>query len=154
MHRAGLNTPVGDIAVTERAGAIVELAWTTVPATDEAAATPLLREALQQLRAYFDGGRTVFDLPLAPAVDAFQRRVLAALEAIPYGCTRSYGEIARELGTYGQPVGAACGANPIPILIPCHRVLAADGLGGFSAPGGIETKIALLKHEGGYPLLL
>ena len=73
---------------------------------------------------------------------------------IPFGITRTYGEIAKDLETFGQPVGQACGANPIPIIIPCHRVLSATGLGGYSGNGGLDTKIALLKLEGGYPFLL
>jgi methylated-DNA-[protein]-cysteine S-methyltransferase len=76
------------------------------------------------------------------------------MRAIPFGRTRTYGEIARDHGTNGQPVGEASGANPIPVIIPCHRVLLATGLGGYSGTGGIETKIALLKLEGGYPFLL
>jgi O-6-methylguanine DNA methyltransferase len=78
----------------------------------------------------------------------------AAMQAIPYGETREYGEIAEEIGAMPQPVGNACGWNSIAIIIPCHRVVAATGLGGFSAPGGIETKIALLRHEGAYGLLI
>ena len=74
--------------------------------------------------------------------------------AIPYGETMEYGEIARKLGSMPQPVGNACGRNSIPIIIPCHRVVGASGLGGFSAPGGVETKVALLKHEGAYGLLI
>ena len=74
--------------------------------------------------------------------------------AIPLGQTRTYGDIAKDLETYGQPVGQACGANTIPIIVPCHRVLSATGIGGFSGEGGVETKIRLLKHEGGYPYLL
>ena len=76
------------------------------------------------------------------------------MQAIPYGETREYGEIAEELGSMPQPVGNACGGNSIAIIIPCHRVVASSGLGGFSAPGGIETKIALLRHEGAYSLLI
>ncbi len=75
-------------------------------------------------------------------------RFLEALSAIPYGETRTYGDLARALGIPPQASGQACGANPIAILIPCHRVLAADGLGGYSGEGGIETKIALLRLEG------
>ena len=148
---ASLTTPLGDVALEEREGAIVAVGWRRVR---EPAETPLLREGLRQLAAYFEDGLTAFDLPLAPAVEGFRLQVLDALRAIPFGRTRTYGEIAKELGSYGQPVGAACGANPIPIIIPCHRVLAAQGLGGFSAPGGVETKIALLKHEGAFPYLL
>jgi methylated-DNA-[protein]-cysteine S-methyltransferase len=106
------------------------------------------------LKAYFAGELKEFDLPLKPSGNDFQQVVCKAMSAIPYGSTRTYGEIAEELGTYGQPVGQACGANPIPVIIPCHRVLSANGLGGFSAEGGVETKIALLKHENAYPFLV
>lgn len=76
------------------------------------------------------------------------------MAAIPFGATRSYGDLAREIGRPAQAIGQACGANPIPILIPCHRVLAARGLGGFSAWGGVETKVWLLRHEGAAALLI
>ncbi len=151
MPVATLETPVGLVAVSERDGAIVALNWS---GKDQGGTTPLLAEALGQLKAYFSGRLQQFDLPLAPQGAAFQQRVFSAMSAIPYGQTRSYGEIARALGSYGQPVGQACGANPIPILIPCHRVLSAEGLGGYSGAGGLETKIALLKLEGGYPFLV
>ena len=75
------------------------------------------------------------------------------MSAIPFGETRTYGELAAELGTSPQPLGNACGANSIPIIIPCHRVLSATGLGGFSGRGGVETKAQLLKHENAYPFL-
>jgi len=84
----------------------------------------------------------------------FQRAVCDAMRAIPFGETRTYGEIARALGVPAQAVGQACGANPIPVIIPCHRVLGAASLGGFSGSGGIETKVALLRHEGAAGLLL
>ena len=116
---------------------------------DEADALP---EARAQVEGYFDGTRDAFDLPLAPEGSAFQRRVWDALRAIPRGETRSYGQIARALGDRGaaRAVGAANGANPIPLLIPCHRVVAADGtLGGFS--GSLAVKAALLAHEGAWP---
>ena len=74
--------------------------------------------------------------------------------AIPKGATRTYGDIANELGVPAQPVGQACGSNPIPVIIPCHRVVGADGLGGYSAVGGVKTKITLLKFENAYSLLL
>ncbi len=109
-----------------------------------------LDDARRQLQAYFDGTRTGFDLPLAPSGNAFQQDVWRALLTIPYGQTCSYGEIARQIGRPGgaQAVGAANGANPIPIIIPCHRVIGADGsLVGFG--GGLPTKIWLLAHERG-----
>jgi len=82
------------------------------------------------------------------------RKVCTLINEIPYGETTTYGAIAEKLGTYGQPVGNACGGNSIPIIIPCHRVLAADGIGGYSGDGGVERKIELLKLEGGFPYLL
>ncbi|CAG0910780.1 unnamed protein product, partial [Cyprideis torosa] len=110
--------------------------------------------AASQLAAYFAGDLKTFDLPLKPRGDAFQQAVCQAMLAIPYGETTTYGAIADGLGSFGQPVGNACGANTIPIIIPCHRVLAAKGLGGYSGEGGVERKIELLKLEGGFPYLL
>ncbi len=74
--------------------------------------------------------------------------------AIPFGETRTYGDLAKALGAPAQAIGQACGGNPVPVIVPCHRILGASGLGGFSAPGGVETKIALLKHEGAASLLI
>ncbi|GMV59885.1 MAG: methylated-DNA--protein-cysteine methyltransferase [Betaproteobacteria bacterium] len=108
----------------------------------------LLAEAARQLRAYFDGRLHDFDLPLAPRGTDFQLRVWRLLRAIPYGATASYGEIAKRLGDAGaaRAVGLANGANPIPIIVPCHRVIGADGsMTGFG--GGIARKRWLLAHE-------
>ena len=151
--KARIDSPVGGLMVEEADGAIVRLDWQDGPPIDPE--TDVLKSAVDQLRAYFDGSLTVFDLPLNPAGTSFQQSVLAAMLAIPFGETRSYGDIAKDLGVPAQPIGQACGANPIPIIIPCHRVLAADGkLGGFSGRGGVETKVALLRHEGAAGLLL
>ena len=87
-------------------------------------------------------------------VPAFNARVYETARAIPPGTTRTYGDIARAVAAPAQAVGQACGANPLPILIPCHRVLGAKGLGGFSAKGGVETKVWLLRHEGAAGLLI
>jgi len=146
-----VDTPVGRLAIAERDGHLVRVSWSAMAPREP---TALLAEAGRQVVAYFAGELHDFDLPLDPGGGELEARVFAAMRAIPYGETRSYGDIADELGTYGQPVGQACGANPIPVIIPCHRVLSATGLGGYSGGGGIETKIALLKLEGGYPLLL
>lgn len=108
---------------------------------------PLL-EAIDQLHGYFDGSRQAFDLPLAPAGTSFQQKVWRALQEIPCGETTSYGEIARRIGrpTASRAVGAANGQNPLPIVIPCHRVIGAKGhLTGYA--GGLKIKQALLEHE-------
>ena len=151
MPIASLETPVGGLAVAEEHGQIARVFW-----TDEAhdGTSPVLDRAVGQLHAYFAGELTEFDLPLAPAAEPFHAAVRSAMCAIPHGQTRTYGEIAKDLGTYGQPVGAACASNPLPVIVPCHRVLSAEGLGGFSGGEGIETKIALLRLEGGYPFLV
>jgi methylated-DNA-[protein]-cysteine S-methyltransferase len=108
--------------------------------------TPVLRAALVQLREYFDGKRRDFDVPVSPSGTAFQRRVWHLVAAIPYGETMSYGGIAEQLGSSPRAVGAAVGANPIPIIIPCHRVIGADNsLTGYG--GGLRMKIWLLRHE-------
>lgn len=147
--------PFGRMTLVEVAGVLAALHWGADPGADPAAemgpdtgaASPLLAEAAAQLRAYFAGRLTVFDLPLAPG-EGLQAGVRRAMAAIPYGQTRSYGDLARLLGVPAQAVGQACGANPLPILIPCHRVTGQGWFGGFSAPGGVETKAALLRLEG------
>ncbi|WP_416139698.1 methylated-DNA--[protein]-cysteine S-methyltransferase [Halomonas sp. HK25] len=107
-----------------------------------------LVEARDQLLAYLAGRRRSFSLPLAPGGSDFQRQVWAALLRIPWGKTRTYGELARRLGREGaaRAIGTANGANPLPLLIPCHRVVAAGGLGGYS--GGPALKRRLLELEG------
>lgn len=112
----------------------------------------LLRETRSQLDGYFAGQRRDFELPLQPAGTAFQREVWAMLARIPYGETWSYGELARRIGKPAavRAVGAANGRNPIPIVLPCHRVIGADGsLTGFG--GGLPTKAFLLRLEGALP---
>ena len=120
--------------------------WLGVPAS---VASPLLDAAEAQLREYFAGTRRTFDLPLAPRGTAFQQRVWAALRAIPYGETRTYGELAAAIGSpsASRAVGMANHHNPIPIVIPCHRVIGANGtLTGYA--GGLEIKRKLLALEG------
>lgn len=116
--------------------------------------TPLAQEAVSQLRAWLADASFQFSLPLAPAGTTFQRRVWQQIAAIPRGATRTYGELATALHSAPRPVGGACGANPYPVVIPCHRVVAAGGanggLGGFArARGGflLEVKRWLLDHE-------
>lgn len=119
------------------------------PAADWQRDDAALATARGQLEAYFAGQRRTFDLPLAPEGTAFQLAVLKALAEIPYGQTRSYGEIARRLGrpTASRAVGAANGRNPLAIVLPCHRVIGSDGsLTGYA--GGLDAKRWLLRHEG------
>jgi methylated-DNA-[protein]-cysteine S-methyltransferase len=110
---------------------------------------PLFAEVAKQLREYFSGRRREFDLPLAPVGSGFQQRVWTALREIPYGATRSYGDVAARLGLgpeSARAVGSANGSNPIPIVVPCHRVVGADGsLTGFA--GGLPRKRFLLDLE-------
>jgi methylated-DNA-[protein]-cysteine S-methyltransferase len=136
--------PIDQVTLSETAGAITALSWGACARQEE---TALLRRARAWLERYSAGDEAEFDLPLAPAGTAFERRVWSALRAIPYGRTRTYGEISRVAGGSPRSVGRAVGKNPIPIIIPCHRVLAAGGIGGFSAPGGLATKRALLAIE-------
>lgn len=143
------HSPLGPISLREAEGVIVSLDWR---ASDEEA-TPLIREGLAQLQAYFVGTLTRFDLPLAFGT-GLHEKVRRAMAAIPFGETLTYGDIARAVQAPAQAVGQACGANPVPILIPCHRVLGAKTLGGFSAKGGVETKVWLLRHEGAAGLLI
>jgi len=147
--RAALAGPFGPLTLTEEAGAITRIDWRHDPGEG----SPLLEEACRQLQAYFERRLGAFDLPLGwgTGLHALVRR---AMTAIPFGETRTYGEIAKAVGAPAQAVGQACGANALPILIPCHRVLGRTTLGGFSAPGGVETKVALLLHEGAAGLLI
>lgn len=146
-----VDTQFGRLGLLEEAGAITSLVW---DGETEGEATPLLSEAAAQLTAYDQGQLEQFDLPLRVEGSEMQRAVCDAMLAIPFGYTRTYGEIAKELGYSAQSVGQACGGNPIPVIIPCHRVMGARGLTGFSGKGGVETKVALLRHEGAAGLLI
>ncbi len=144
VPQLSLHTPVGDITVSEEDERIVALDWGW---GRDQAETPLLLRAREQLHAYFDGQRLAFDLPLAPPGTPYRHRVWAALQAIPPGQTRTYRDIARAAGGSARSVGGANGANPIPILIPCHRVVATGGIGGYSGGDGLPTKRYLLELE-------
>lgn len=150
-----VESPVGRLSLTEQGGALVRIAWTDSETGDPRAQlgeTPLLTRAAEQLAQYFAGARRDFDLPLAPRGTAFQRRVWAEMTRIPFGATASYGALARKTGSVARAVGGACATNPIPIVIPCHRVVGQGGaLGGFSGGAGVDTKIALLELEGVRP---
>lgn len=148
MPQFTIATPTGPLTIVEADNAIVEIRW-----TDQAEAggddTPLLREARRQLERYFAGEARVFDLPVRADGSPFQQAVWRQMRAIPYGEVRTYGDLARDLASAPRAVGTACGRNPVPIVIPCHRVVGGKGrLTGFSGGKGVETKRALLAIEG------
>lgn len=146
-----VETPVGALRVAAGDGAVTRVSWSDGPAPPADASAPaegVLMEARAQIEAWFAGAIDRFSLPLAPGGTEFQRRVWRALAAIPRGETRTYGEIAAATNSAARAVGGACGANPIPVIVPCHRVVAAGGgLGGWSGGGGLETKRRLLAFE-------
>ncbi|MEP2641938.1 methylated-DNA--[protein]-cysteine S-methyltransferase [Roseobacter sp.] len=151
MACLSVDTRFGRLTLHEEDGAIVSLCWN---GTDEGTPTPLLLEAVRQVKAYDDGTLEQFDLPMRVRGSAFQQAVCDVMRAIPFGDTLTYGDIAKKLGAMPQAVGQACGGNPIPVIIPCHRVMGAKGLTGFSGAGGVETKVALLRHEKAAGLLI
>jgi methylated-DNA-[protein]-cysteine S-methyltransferase len=146
-------SPAGRLEIVEEGGALVAVHF-GAPADGspehERGGSPLLARAHTQFREYFEGKRRVFDLPLRPAGTEFQRRVWGVLATVPWGTTTTYGAIAARLGLppgAARAVGAANGANPIAIVLPCHRVIGADGrLTGYA--GGLERKALLLRLEG------
>ena len=144
MNRLTVASPIGPLALHADAGAVTRLDCGR--AAD--APSALLREAAGQLSDYFAGRRAGFDLPLSPAATDFQRRVRAALLAIPNGQTRTYGQLAAALASGPRAVGGALGRNPLPVIVPCHRVIGAGGgAGGYSGRGGLATKRRLLDLE-------
>lgn len=144
MPQLSLHSPLGALTISAEDEAIVALDWGW---GRDQTTTPLLQDACDQLHAYLDGDRVEFDLPLQPYGSQYQLRVWTALRAIPFGQTRSYAEIAKDAGGCARSIGGANRANPIPIFIPCHRVVAASGIGGFSGGDGLDTKRFLLSLE-------
>lgn len=150
MEEITAETRFGALTIRAEDGAVTRVRW----GGGGSSSLALLREAARQLAEYDAGERQAFDLPIRVAGGPLQRAVCAAMQAIPFGETMTYGEIARAVGASAQAVGQACGRNPVPLLIPCHRVLGAKGLTGFSGGAGIETKVALLRHEKAAGLLI
>jgi methylated-DNA-[protein]-cysteine S-methyltransferase len=150
-----IDSPVGALRLVEQDGALTMIEYSPFrdhdgrPRGDRDDAHPVLVETARQLRAYFDRDLKEFDLPLAPVGSDFQRRVWEQLQLIGYGETASYGQIAHRLGltnAASRAVGLANGRNPIPIVIPCHRVIGANGtLTGYA--GGLDRKQTLLEIE-------
>ena len=141
-------TLIGLLRVREENGAICECSLSGGRNDEHETPAPILMEAKRQLEAYFSGERCSFDLPISMRGTAFETAVWTALCGIPHGCTKSYAQIAEEIGRPGaaRAVGRACGRNPLLVFVPCHRVIGANGaLTGFAA--GIPAKKALLSLE-------
>ncbi len=145
-----VDSPVGRLAVEADHDAVTAVRWAGPgERARETATSTVLMEAAHQLDRYFAGKLKCFDVPLAPRGTDFQKRVWAMMRDIPYGGTATYGGMATALGSGPRPVGMACARNPIPIIVPCHRVLGSGGReGGFSGGEGLPTKRQLLALEG------
>ena len=146
--------PKMKVGVATRGDRVAEIRFLPPSTPVQQARNPLAQSAARQLERYRDDPDASFELPLAVEGNALQRGVWDAMCAIPRGSTRTYGELARELGAHfpvdARAIGQACGDNRLPIVIPCHRIVAADGLGGFAhSTGGylLEAKRWLLMHE-------
>ncbi|MEK7758531.1 MAG: methylated-DNA--[protein]-cysteine S-methyltransferase, partial [Pseudomonadota bacterium] len=148
-YAAVIAAPFGRLGIhAQEALTSIDFVSTRIPL--QPPRTPLARQVCEQLKAYFADPHTRFDLPLVPDGTPFQQRAWRALQRIPSGTARTYGELARTLKSAPRAVGGACRANPIPIVVPCHRVIAANGPGGFmGATGGraMDIKRWLLEHE-------
>ena len=151
-YSAKLDAPFAVLGIRTAGGAVTGIDYLPKGERAQAPANVLARRACRQLERYFDDPEFRFTLPLAPAGTTFRRKVWDALATIPVGESRTYGELARSLHTAPRAVGGACGANPIALIIPCHRVVGSQGsLGGFmGATDGnpIAIKRWLLAHEG------
>ena len=152
---ACLETPFAVLGIRTRDDALTALHYLPSETAPLAPRNRCAERVVDRLQAYLDDPRAPFDIALAPEGTAFQQKIWQALCRIPVGAVRRYGELARELHTAARAVGGACGSNPIALVIPCHRVIAADGqLGGFMG-GRRDTPMAikrwLLRHEGALP---
>ena len=146
MPQLSLHTPLGALTLSEEDGAIVAFDWGWGRDQD---ATKLLARARVQVHEYMDGERREFELPIKLVGTNYQVQVWETLSLIPYGQTRSYADVARTAGGGPRSVGQANRRNPIPILIPCHRVVGTGSIGGYSGAEGLITKQYLLKLETG-----
>jgi len=148
MATAALQTEIGWIEVSADNDAITRLFWRGVqPARLQS--SPLVKEAVKQLGAYFDKRLTEFDLPIAADGTGFAKDVWDVMLDIPYGQTLTYGDVATRLNVPAQAVGQACGQNPIAVIIPCHRIVGTNWLGGYSSELGVNAKEYLLDLERG-----
>lgn len=152
MHeRFVMNSPIGRLYVEVDEGYLLKLEYHSRLSVTARVGDRFARQVKQQIEAYFDDGRYVFDLPLRLQGTAFQKKVWAVMRRIPAGRVLTYGEISAKLASSARAVGNACHANPVPLVVPCHRVVAKTGIGGFGGETrgrNIRCKSWLLQHEG------
>jgi len=149
-YDAVVTTPVGRVGIVVQDGALVDVNFLGNSAALHVPRTDMARRACRQIRSYFSNPRHTFRIPLRLSGTAFQERVWRALRRIPVGQTLSYGALARKLDTSARAVGNACRANPVPIIVPCHRIVASNGAGGFMGKRSgnpLRIKHQLLEHE-------
>jgi len=147
MPQRTIDTPIGPVRLESSDNRLTALRIHPSPQPDIPGDEPLLDEAATQLMDYFAGRRTDFDLPLAPARSQRGAELRDAIRGIGYGSTVSYGMLARIAQSGPRAIGQACARNPLPIIVPCHRVVASNGLGHYSGGEGVATKQWLLAHE-------
>lgn len=148
---AVIDSPVGRLGLRAQADVLVSVDFLEDAAELREPLSPFLRTAVTQLRAYFRDAATNFDFALSATGTAYQRSVWKALAAIPPGAAQTYGQVARQVSGSARSIAAACKANPWPIIVPCHRVVAKDGLGGYCGTTkgrALDIKRWLLRHEG------
>lgn len=149
-HAMRAETAIGTLLLVSEGDALTRITWIAPGATalPNEAPTPFLREAARQLAAYAVGGLQAFDLPVKAEGSPHEQAVWRQMRLIPYGKTKTYGELADAISSSPRAVGRACGANPVPIVVPCHRVMGQSGkLTGFSGGEGVATKALLLDLE-------
>jgi methylated-DNA-[protein]-cysteine S-methyltransferase len=150
VYDVTVDFPKFKVGVATRDGVVASLKYLHPSASVVAAKNPLAERAARQLEAYKRDANATFDLPVVVEGTDLQKAVWRAMCAIPRGKTRTYGDLARELGADARDIGQCCGDNRLPLVIPCHRIVAADGIGGFAhATSGylVEAKRWLLMHE-------
>lgn len=152
MFNAVIDAPFGKVGIRTDESVVREIVYLPESLRSIDPDTPLAKRAVQQIERYFERASATFDLPLAQVGTGFQHRVWDAIRAIPPGVVLTYGQVAKQIGSAPRAVGQACGANYFPLVIPCHRVVAAGGIGGFANHDDdgyfLKVKRWLLAHEG------
>ncbi|GAB5099176.1 MULTISPECIES: methylated-DNA--[protein]-cysteine S-methyltransferase [unclassified Caballeronia] len=149
---AVIDAPFGKVGIRADERAVREIVYLSAEVESIESDKPLVQQAIAQIRQYFEQPAMRFDLPLGTGGTAFQERVWKGISGIAAGQVWTYGQLAREVGSVPRAVGQACGSNPLPIVIPCHRVVSSSGIGGFAHTPGDgffrDVKRWLLAHEG------